>query len=53
MPYITTAEQVSLFYTDYPGRDPVVFADAWGADRGHVELPAAGPDGGGPALHHL
>jgi non-heme chloroperoxidase len=30
MPYIQTAEQVSLFYTDYPGRQPVVFAHAWG-----------------------
>jgi non-heme chloroperoxidase len=30
MPYIQTAEQVSLFYTDYPGRLPVVFAHAWG-----------------------
>lgn len=29
MPYITTAEQFSLFCTDYPGREPVVFAHAW------------------------
>lgn len=30
MPYIETAEQFSLFYTDYPGDQPVVFAHAWG-----------------------
>ena len=29
MPYIKTAEQFSLFYTDYPGDEPVVFAHAW------------------------
>jgi non-heme chloroperoxidase len=29
MPYIKTAEQFSLFYTDYPGNAPVVFAHAW------------------------
>jgi pimeloyl-ACP methyl ester carboxylesterase len=29
MPYIKTAEQFSLFYTDYPGTAPVVFAHAW------------------------
>ena len=29
MPYIRTAEQFSLFYTDYPGDQPVVFAHAW------------------------
>ncbi|UQX12285.1 alpha/beta fold hydrolase [Candidatus Mycobacterium methanotrophicum] len=29
MPYIQTAEQFSLFYTDYPGNEPVVFAHAW------------------------
>jgi pimeloyl-ACP methyl ester carboxylesterase len=29
MPYIQTAEQFSLFYTDYPGDEPVVFAHAW------------------------
>jgi non-heme chloroperoxidase len=29
MPYIKTADQFSLFYTDYPGDDPVVFAHAW------------------------
>jgi non-heme chloroperoxidase len=41
MPYITTAEQVSLFYTDYPGRDPVVFAHAWGltGDMWNYQLP--------------
>jgi len=42
MPYLTTAEQVSLFYTDYPGRDPVVFAHAWGltGDMWGYQLPA-------------
>jgi non-heme chloroperoxidase len=30
VPYIETAEQFSLFYTDYPGDEPVVFAHAWG-----------------------
>jgi non-heme chloroperoxidase len=30
VPYIETAEQFSLFYTDYPGDQPVVFAHAWG-----------------------
>jgi non-heme chloroperoxidase len=42
MPYLTTAEQVSLFYTDYPGRDPVVFAHAWGltGDMWSYQLPA-------------
>jgi pimeloyl-ACP methyl ester carboxylesterase len=41
MPYITTAERVSLFYTDYPGRDPVVFAHAWGltGDMWSYQLP--------------
>jgi non-heme chloroperoxidase len=41
MPYITTAERVSLFYTDYPGRDPVVFAHAWGltGDMWAYQLP--------------
>ena len=41
MPYITTAEQVSLFYTDYPGREPVVFAHAWGltGDMWNYQLP--------------
>ena len=41
MPNITTAEQVSLFYTDYPGRDPVVFAHAWGltVDMWSYQLP--------------
>ena len=41
MPYITTTEQVSLFYTDYPGRDPVVFAHAWGltGDMWSYQLP--------------
>jgi pimeloyl-ACP methyl ester carboxylesterase len=29
VPYIKTAEQFSLFYTDYPGEEPVVFAHAW------------------------
>ena len=29
MPYIKTAEQFSLFYSDYPGDEPVVFAHAW------------------------
>jgi non-heme chloroperoxidase len=29
VPYIKTAEQFSLFYTDYPGDEPVVFAHAW------------------------
>ena len=29
MPYIKTAEQFSLFYADYPGDKPVVFAHAW------------------------
>lgn len=29
MPYIKTADQFSLFYTDYPGDAPVVFAHAW------------------------
>jgi non-heme chloroperoxidase len=29
MPYLKTAEQFSLFYTDYPGNAPVVFAHAW------------------------
>ena len=41
MPYITTAERVSLFYTDYPGRDPVVFAHAWAltGDMWSYQLP--------------
>jgi pimeloyl-ACP methyl ester carboxylesterase len=29
MPYIKTADRFSLFYTDYPGDEPVVFAHAW------------------------
>jgi non-heme chloroperoxidase len=29
VPYIKTAEQFSLFYADYPGDKPVVFAHAW------------------------
>jgi non-heme chloroperoxidase len=29
VPYIKTADQFSLFYTDYPGNEPVVFAHAW------------------------
>jgi non-heme chloroperoxidase len=29
VPYIKTADQFSLFYTDYPGHEPVVFAHAW------------------------
>jgi non-heme chloroperoxidase len=29
MPYIETAKQFSLFYTDYPGNEPVVFVHAW------------------------
>jgi pimeloyl-ACP methyl ester carboxylesterase len=41
MPYITAAESVSLFYTDYPGDDPVVFAHAWGltGDMWSYQLP--------------
>jgi non-heme chloroperoxidase len=41
VPYITTADQVSLCYTDYPGRDPVVFAHAWGltGDMWSYQLP--------------
>jgi non-heme chloroperoxidase len=29
VPYLNTPEQFSLFYTDYPGNEPVVFAHAW------------------------
>ena len=29
MPYLKTADHFSLFYTDYPGNEPVVFAHAW------------------------
>jgi non-heme chloroperoxidase len=41
VPYITTAEHVSLFYTDYPGDQPVVFAHAWGlnGDMWNYQLP--------------
>lgn len=41
MPYIETAEQFSLFYTDYPGDEPVVFAHAWGlnGDMWSYQLP--------------
>lgn len=41
MPYIETAEQFSLFYTDYPGDAPVVFAHAWGlnGDMWSYQLP--------------
>ena len=41
MPYIETAEQFSLFYTDYPGDEPVVFAHAWGLndDMWSYQLP--------------
>jgi pimeloyl-ACP methyl ester carboxylesterase len=41
MPFINTAEQVSLFYTDYPGGRPVVFAHAWGlnGDMWSYQLP--------------
>jgi non-heme chloroperoxidase len=41
VPYIETAEQFSLFYTDYPGDEPVVFAHAWGlnGDMWSYQLP--------------
>ena len=41
MPYIETTEQFSLFYTDYPGDEPVVFAHAWGlnGDMWSYQLP--------------
>jgi non-heme chloroperoxidase len=41
VPYIETAEQFSLFYTDYPGDHPVVFAHAWGlnGDMWSYQLP--------------
>jgi non-heme chloroperoxidase len=41
VPYIETAEQFSLFYTDYPGNEPVVFAHAWGlnGDMWSYQLP--------------
>jgi pimeloyl-ACP methyl ester carboxylesterase len=29
MPYIKTADQFQLFYADYPGGEPIVFAHAW------------------------
>jgi non-heme chloroperoxidase len=41
VPYIETTEQFSLFYTDYPGDEPVVFAHAWGlnGDMWSYQLP--------------
>jgi pimeloyl-ACP methyl ester carboxylesterase len=41
VPYIDTAEQFSLFYTEYPGDEPVVFAHAWGlnGDMWNYQLP--------------
>lgn len=41
MPYIQTAERVSLFYTDYPGGRPIVFAHAWAlnGDMWNYQLP--------------
>jgi non-heme chloroperoxidase len=41
MPYFQTADYVSLFYTDYPGGDPVVFAHAWAlnGDMWNYQLP--------------
>lgn len=42
MPYLHTADHVSLFYTDYPGSRPVVFAHAWAlnGDMWNYQLPA-------------